>query len=63
MYTVVHYLYFSYNVIFLVFSEQCCEVPYGQLVYHVNLALTLQLIELYYFVWQSIKTRDLGTCL
>ena len=37
--------------------------PYGQLVYHLNLAFTLQVIELYHFVWWSIKTRDLGTCL
>ena len=71
MYTVVHYLYFSYVVIFPVFSQHCCEVcnilsylfSYDQLVYHLNLAFTVQLIELYHFVLQSIKTRDLGICL
>ena len=31
--------------------------------YHLHLAFILQLIELYHFVWQFIKTRDLGICL
>ena len=65
MYTVVHYLHFSYDVIFPVLL---CVIdyhiyPYDQLVFRLNLAFTLQLIELYHFVSQSIKTRDLGICL